>query len=61
MTDLAKEINSHFGISKQQAYVRVNNVLRGKIGETFQRLEKSGYTYLTPKSTQSEFSVEGDA
>jgi hypothetical protein len=60
MSDLAKEINSHFGITKQQAYVRINNALKGKIGGDFQRFEQSGYTYLSPKPAQSENSVEGD-
>ena len=56
MSDLAKEVSEQFFISKQQAYVRVNNAMKGKIGAEFQRFEKSGYTYLAPVATTTEAS-----
>jgi len=60
MADLAKEISDHFGINKQQAYVRVNNTMKGKIGADFQRFEKSGYTYLAPVTTATVATEQSD-
>lgn len=54
LTDLATMVHEKFDIDKQQSYVRVNNVLRGRIGEKFGRFEKDGYTYVGPVTSESK-------